>query len=184
MNVIGLYGALGWDSHCDEDWVHDSGVTLFCNGNHVCSIQEERLTGYKYDGNFPYKSIEYCLSAAGLTSDDIDVVVVPEPGNKRYFMDLDGSVNTVKHNFPESDVKFISHHQAHAYSAMYSTDVNDGSFLIIDGGGSYGVIGGQQLYTETVTFGYFNKKERMYRQFDIGGKFGLYYQSWVSSNLL
>ena len=105
MNVIGLYGALGWDSHCDEDWVHDSRVTLFCNDNHVCSIQEERLTGYKYDGNFPYKSIEYCLSAAGLTSDDIDVVVVGEPGNKRYFMDLDGSVNTVKHNFPESDVK-------------------------------------------------------------------------------
>lgn len=179
MNVIGLYGALGWNSHCDEDWLHDSGVTLFCNGNHVCSIQEERLTGYKYDGNFPYKSIEYCLSAAGLTSHDIDLVVVPEPGNKRYFMDPIDSRFTVEYNFPKADVKFISHHQAHAYSTMYSTDVNDGSFLIIDGGGSYGVIGGQQLYIETVTFGYFNKKEKMYRQFDVGGNFGLYYQSWA-----
>ena len=94
-------------------------------------------------------------------------------------MDPIDSRFTVEYNFPKADVKFISHHQAHAYSTMYSTDVNDGSFLIIDGGGSYGVIGGQQLYIETVTFGYFNKKEKMYRQFDVGGNFGLYYQSWV-----
>lgn len=84
MNIIGLYGGFDWDAN--QQWIpnrvnlrgklHDSSVTLFKNGSHVCSIAEERLTRIKYDGNFPINSIEYCLSYANLNKNDIDIVCI------------------------------------------------------------------------------------------------------------
>ena len=78
MITIGIYGSFDWEAHKSYDengeptWCHDAGATLFIDGKHVCSISEERLTRRKHDGNYPINSIEYCLSAAGLTSHDID----------------------------------------------------------------------------------------------------------------
>ena len=39
----------------------------------------------KYDGNFPRKSIEYCLSAANLDKNDIDLVIVPSMANQNFY---------------------------------------------------------------------------------------------------
>ena len=36
-------------------------IPLFIDGEHICSIQEERLSGLKYDGRYPEKSIDYVL---------------------------------------------------------------------------------------------------------------------------
>ena len=73
MNILGIYGSIDWNANNSYDevnkhqtWVHDSGATLMINGNHICSISEERLTRIKYDGNFPDKSIEYCLSIGNI----------------------------------------------------------------------------------------------------------------------
>ena len=95
MNVIGLYGAIGWNvlisdnpklrQQAEESWTHGASVTLFSDGNHIVSISEERLSGIKYDGNFPRKSIEYCLSASNLSKEDIDVVVVPSMANQNFY---------------------------------------------------------------------------------------------------
>ena len=73
MNVIGLYGAIGWNvllsdnpkllKQSEESWTHGASITLIKDGEHCVSISEERLSQIKYDGNFPRKSIEYCLSA-------------------------------------------------------------------------------------------------------------------------
>ena len=60
MNIIGVYGSL-------ESRNHDSGATLFVDGNHIVSIDEDRLTRKKHEGAFPYKSIEYCLGAVSYT---------------------------------------------------------------------------------------------------------------------
>ena len=84
MNILGLYGAINWNANHshdpvtqDQTWVHDAGVTLLINGNHICSISEERLSRIKYDGNFPIKSIEYCLSVGNITPQDMDLICVP-----------------------------------------------------------------------------------------------------------
>ena len=69
----------------NESWTHGSSVSLFSNGNHVTSISEERLTGIKYDGNFPRKSIDYCLSTGNLSKEDVDVVVVPSMANTNFY---------------------------------------------------------------------------------------------------
>ena len=42
MKVLGIYGSILFDGTCQDSYVHDAGATLFVDGVHVCSIQEER----------------------------------------------------------------------------------------------------------------------------------------------
>ncbi len=178
MNVLGIYGAIGWDSHNDNGWVHDSGATLFVDGKHVCSIQEERLTGYKYDGNFPENSIKYCLG--DLSEEDIDMVVVPFVGQQVFVIEqTQGNIDLyLKSIFPNAEIRYTSHHKAHAYSSIHSCDVNEGCYLVIDGGGSHSCTSTGPLFIEECSFGYFNKEKNILRHFNVGGQFGLYHQYW------
>ena len=51
MNVIGLYGAIGWNvvlsdnpkllKHSEDSWTHGASVTLIKDGEHCVSISEE-----------------------------------------------------------------------------------------------------------------------------------------------
>ena len=64
MIIVGIYGAYDWDANKatdNSDYVHDSGCTLFVDGKHIASVNEERITREKYEGNFPRNSIDYCL---------------------------------------------------------------------------------------------------------------------------
>jgi len=190
MNIIGLYGAVGWDVlssgnlKSDDDWTHGSSVTLFSGGNHIASISEERLSGIKYDGNFPHKSIEYCLSAGNLSKEDIDVVIVPSMTNpniyKNYF---DGSFHHIlERYFPKAKIEMVSHHMCHAYSAVFSCDYNEGTFLTIDNNGSlfYNCLG-NLFSAENHSIGYFNKEKGIFRYYpgipDLNN-FGAYYWIW------
>ena len=95
MNVVGLYGAIGWNvlisdnpkllKQSEDSWTHGASVTLIKDGEHCVSISEERLSKIKYDGNFPRKSIEYCLSTANLDKNDIDVVIIPSMANQQFY---------------------------------------------------------------------------------------------------
>ncbi len=61
MNVIGLYGAIGWNvvisdnpkllKQSEDSWTHGASVTLIKDGEQCVSISEERLTKIKYYGN-------------------------------------------------------------------------------------------------------------------------------------
>lgn len=51
---------------------HDSAAALLVDGQPVAAAQEERFTRRKHDPRFPARSIDYCLSAAGITLDDLD----------------------------------------------------------------------------------------------------------------
>ncbi len=178
MNVIGIYGAIGWESHNDNGWVHDAGATLFVDGKHSCSIQEERLTGYKYDGDFPENSIKYVLG--DLTEEDIDVVVVPCIGQQIFMLEwLQGHTeHYLKHIFPNAKIRFVSHHKAHAWSSIYSCNAKEGCYLVIDGGGSYSATKKGPQFIEECSFGYFNKEKNLLRHFNVGGQYGLFHQYW------
>ena len=182
MNILGIYGALGWDTHNDTNWTHDSGATLFIDGKHICSIQEERLTKFKYDGNYPENSIKYCLSSGNITNEDIDLIIIPSLGDRQFHIaNVFGDIKKfISKKFPNSQYKIISHHEAHAYSAIYSSECNDGCYLVLDGGGSNITADiTKQLYLETSSFGYFNKKKNIFRHFAARDFIGLYYQSWA-----
>ena len=132
MNVLGLYGAIGWNvlitehpqlmQQVDNTWTHGSSVTLFKDGNHVCSISEERLSKIKYDGNFPKRSIDYCLSAGDLSEKDIDLIVIPSMGKELFYKNYINKTIDAKlqKKFPNAKIEIISHHLSRAYSSVFS----------------------------------------------------------------
>ena len=195
MNVIGLYGAIGWNvlisdnpkllQQSAELWSHGSSVTLFSNGNHIASISEERLTRIKYDGNFPRKSIEYCLSVSNLSKEDIDVVIVPSMANQNFYKNYINKTveKKVKRYFPKAKVEIVSHHMCHAYSSVFSCDHNEGSFITLDNAGSILFdTTGNIFACENHSFGYFNKEKGIFRYhagIPMTNNLGNYYWLWA-----
>ena len=195
MNVIGLYGAIGWNvlisdnpklsNQMNESWAHGASVTLFSDGNHIASISEERLSGIKYDGNFPRKSIEYCLSTGNLSKEDIDVVIVPSMANQNFYKNYINKTieKKVKRYFPKAKVEIASHHLCHAYSSVFSCDYNEGSFITLDNAGSILFdTAGQIFACENHSFGYFNKEKgilKYYPGIPMTNNLGNYYWMWA-----
>lgn len=182
MNIIGIYGAFAWD--CRRHWIHDSGCTLICDGEHKISISEERLTKRKYEGQFPIKSINYCLSSAGLSEDQIDLIVYPSTYVIDFYEQYESNMiqNFIKERFPNAKLKVISHHVAHAFASIYSSEFKDGSFITLDGTGSlFRDYYGNEISSECSSIGYFNKEKNIFKFFPSVpefNKFGHYYQSW------
>ena len=57
---------------------HDTGVSIVNKGKIIAAISEERYSRTKMDRSFPEKSVKDALRIAGITSDDVDIVVIPE----------------------------------------------------------------------------------------------------------
>ena len=57
---------------------HDSAAVLLDDGHVLAAVQEERFSRRKHDSRFPSRSIEYCLSEAGIAPSEIDAVVFYE----------------------------------------------------------------------------------------------------------
>jgi carbamoyltransferase len=193
MNVLGIYGGLSWDAnvtksnlgHGDfESWVHESGASLFIDGKHIRSGQEERFSRIKYDGNFPISSIYYCLDGTGLKFEDIDWVVIPGMCIPIFYSQInnDGVLKELKEMFPNAKIKVLSHHLCHAASSVFTSEFNEGSFITLDGGGSMlRGINNKSFTKESNTIGYFNKKERkltMFNQSEHVNRFGTTYLFW------
>jgi len=188
MIVMGIYGAFDWEANKskndqgDYTWVHDSGATLFIDGEHVSSISEERLTHKKYEGNFPTKSIEYCLEEGNISYEDVDEIYIPsmcvEIFYRRFY---NGEIKEkVEKLFPNAKFHIVSHHLSHVASSVFSSDFNEGSIVTIDGAGSimYGSKYEEILSYETNTIGYFNKEKNILRIFNgirETNNFGAYY---------
>jgi len=187
MNILGLFGAFDWDVSTDDSiWSHDAGATLISNGNHITSISEERLTRIKYYGNFPSKSIEYCLSTGNLSHDDIDLVYVPTMPHAIWHKNVyEGKTQSqIQTLFPNCKIKFVSHHLCHAASSVFSCDFNEGTFITLDGrGGSLCRYNFEEINNvETNSIGYFNKEKGIFRFFpglENVNEFGNYYFSFA-----
>src|SRR5207237_7066233 len=107
---------------------------LLCDGAIAFAISKERVTREKHDTGFYQEVIDYCLSAEGISLDDVDLVVrncyvlpveeletrmvsqdVPE------VMDDEERIQASKNPLflsKSNKVVTISHHLAHAYSAF------------------------------------------------------------------
>jgi len=176
MNILGIFGAIDWDSHKSHDEetgtytaTHDSGATLFINGKLVSNILEERLTRYKLEGNFPYNSIEYCLSMGNIKGEDIDIVYMPHlPCYMYNKQKSDGTLETIiKKLFPNALFKTISHHLSHAASSIFTSTMNEGCFFTLDGIGSgvFDPITKEPILFENHSIGYFNKSKKILKFF-------------------
>ncbi len=64
MNILGI-----------SAYYHDAAACLVVDGKIIAAAQEERFTRKKHDENFPVNAINYCLTEAGLSAQQIDYVV-------------------------------------------------------------------------------------------------------------
>ena len=180
MNIIGIHGALDWepDDLRSLNMVHDSGCTLFVDGKHIRSIDEERLSRRKYDGRFPHKSIDYCLD--GIKKEDIDIVCFSPSGVNKCSEQMVEKVASkiFRDIFPNAKLWYVSHHLAHAASAVFTAPFNSGSFLTLDGMGSglWNFARGYIDKCENNSIGYFNKDKKIFRSFRMDdNSFGDFY---------
>lgn len=56
-------------------YYHDSAAALIQNGELIAAAQEERFTRKKHDPSFPKHAIEYCLSEANISIEQLDAVI-------------------------------------------------------------------------------------------------------------
>jgi len=115
---------------------HDGSSCLLKDGKIVVAIEKERLSKIKHDGGNDSLTVQYCLDFAGITVNDLSLVVQVANFEKDNILPWKFKG---KRLFEEnSTVPFvtISHHLAHAYSAVGTCPYERCNVLVIDGCGS------------------------------------------------
>lgn len=114
---------------------HDGSVCLLKDGRICVAIEKERITRVKHDGGNDTAAIMYCLDAEGITLNDLSLVVqnanfgMLKHGTRWW----GGGPRAINDSVP---VVTISHHLAHAYSAIGTSPFDEAAIMVIDGCGS------------------------------------------------
>lgn len=115
---------------------HNGSAVLMKDGKILVGIEKERITRKKHDGGNDHDAVQYCLDAAGITVHDLSLIVQCANFEK------DSISLTHYHGerlFPANlsvPVVTISHHLAHAYSAIGTSPFDDCHVFVLDGCGS------------------------------------------------
>jgi carbamoyltransferase len=138
-------------------FTHDSACCLVRDGKLIAAAQEERFSRLKHDGSLPSSSFRYCLKAAGVSIDDVDVIAcAQEPWTRRERqswsagMCPDGGSAATAHvdreisemiirdrlGF-EGEICYVGHHLCHAASAFYFSGWAQSAVLTVDGVGDW-----------------------------------------------
>jgi hypothetical protein len=118
---------------------HDSAAALVVHGEVVAAAAEERFSRAKHTGSFPEGAVRYCMSAAGITADEIDEIAHGfdySPYRPIFQMDpisaeqyrqvfsreaLLERLSRALPGFPADRFHQVDHHLAHAASASYTS---------------------------------------------------------------
>jgi carbamoyltransferase len=113
---------------------HDGSACLLKDGRICVAIEKERITRRKHDGLNDTAAIQYCLDAEGISLNDVALVVQNANfGMLKHGNDWWHGPRLLNNSLP---VITISHHLAHAYSAIGTSQFEDAAIIIIDGCGS------------------------------------------------
>lgn len=198
MIIVGINGAyekgdvnhprVVMSDNPEVQFLHDGGCTLFIHGKHICSINEERLSRKKYDGDYPQRAIDYCLEKGEISPSDVDIVyyVAPYTTATPFHYSAEEILKHFTNSFPKAEIRFCGHHLAHAASSVFTSPYNEGTFLTFDGGGSalYDPYKKYIFHVENNSIGYFNKEKRIFRFYNMPDEhinnFGNYYSHVAS----
>lgn len=116
---------------------HDGSTCLLKDGKLVVAIEKERLTRLKHDGGNDSLSVQYCLNAEGISLEDIDLIVQCANFEKEEIKKH--SYKGTRFFAENCNIPFvtISHHLAHAYSAVGTSPFEECAVVVIDGCGSF-----------------------------------------------
>jgi carbamoyltransferase len=115
---------------------HDGSACLLRDGQVAVAIEKERVTRVKHDGYNDTAAIRYCLEAEGIAIEDLALIVQNgifgdfSRGNSFF-----AGPRLLTDDLPVPVVN-ISHHLAHAYSAIGMCPFPEAAVLVIDGCGN------------------------------------------------
>src|SRR5688572_12058683 len=144
---------------------HDSAAALVVDGRIVAAAQEERFTRKKHDAGFPTHAVQYCLSEAGISPNDVDYVAFYEKPLRKferlletYFAFAPRGFGSFSMALPmwakdklyigrtirkalggklQNPLVFTDHHQSHAASAFFPSPFDEAAILTLDGAGEW-----------------------------------------------
>lgn len=155
MNILGINAYHGGAS-----------AALIQDGRLVAAVEEERFNRQKYWAGFPVQSIQFCLSAAGLTAHDLDHIGISRNPSAhllqkiRYTLTRRPNLSFLKDRLANAtrvgDLKSqlatalglearalraqahnVEHHRAHMASAFFVSPFADAAILSVDGMGDF-----------------------------------------------
>lgn len=142
---------------------HDSSAAIIADGKLIAIGEEERFTRKKHDNLFPYKSIEFCLSEAGVKPEEVTHACIgwdkwTHFGKKLLFafgglktasvwrrlkfirilvvMAMEAEAK-MRQMFPNAKIYSVEHHMAHAASTYYTSDFDESAIISWDGRGEW-----------------------------------------------
>lgn len=119
---------------------HDRGACIIKDGEVIAALANERIDRIKHSQSLkiPFETIDILLQYCHINIDDVNVIGlsgVAFEGMKMYewykkeFFDY--------YNCSYIPFHLIKHHDAHAYSAYYSSGLNESLVFVFDGGGDF-----------------------------------------------
>jgi carbamoyltransferase len=142
---------------------HDSAACLLRDGEIIAAGQEERFTRKKGDASFPRHSVDYCLSAAGITVKDLAHVGFYDKPLLKFERILETYLGTAPRGLQsfllagplwikdklfidrqlhdelgyDGEILYAEHHESHAASAFFPSPFEEAAFLTMDGVGEW-----------------------------------------------
>lgn len=152
MNILGI-----------SCYYHDSAACLVQDGKIVAAAQEERFTRIKHDAEYPENAIAYCLSEAGISVSDIDIVAYYDKPFQKFERILETylayaptGIRSALKALPiwikkklwiselikdelgyDGKMIFCEHHESHAASAFFPSPFQESAILTMDGVGEW-----------------------------------------------
>lgn len=142
---------------------HDSAACLLRDGDIIAAGQEERFTRKKGDASFPRRAVEYCLSAGGISAQDLAYVGFYDKPLLKFERILETYLGTAPRGLQsfllagplwikdkvftdrqlredlgyEGEILYSEHHESHAASAFFPSPFEEAAFLTMDGVGEW-----------------------------------------------
>ncbi len=116
---------------------HDGSSCILKDGKILVAIEKERLTRIKHDGGSDAATVQYCLDAAGIKLSNIDLIVQCANFEKDEIKKNRFKGERIFYEDEQIPFVTISHHLAHAYSAVGTSPFNECAVMVIDGCGSF-----------------------------------------------
>jgi carbamoyltransferase len=145
----------------------DSSASIFVNGKMIAATEEERFRRIKHWAGFPSQAIEFCLTEAGITINEVDYICIGrDPKAKvwnkaKYVLKSLSKKNTLifdrlknrnkikslelefaeQFGVSEASIKSkiinVEHHRSHLASAFFASPFDEAAILSIDASGDF-----------------------------------------------
>ena len=152
-------------------YYHDSAAALLKDGSVIAAVEEERFSRRKFDDGYPKMAIDWCLTEAGITPEQVDGIAFYDKPIVKFERLLDNYIavaqrglnsfmdvipkwlhtilcikNEIKSHLKgyKGETIFPEHHLSHAAHAFYTSPFDKAAFLTVDGVGEW----------TTTSFGY------------------------------